>query len=46
MEELEKEIDNYINFYNYEREHQSLDYKTPAEVYFNRKKEFKLAKIA
>lgn len=27
-------IDNYINFYNYERVHQSLDYQTPAEVYF------------
>ena len=27
-------IGNYINFYNQERPHQSLDYKTPAEVYF------------
>ncbi len=26
-------IDRYINFYNYERPHQSLDYKTPAEIY-------------
>jgi len=46
MEELEKGINNYINFYNYEREHQSLDYKTPAEIYFKQKKEFKLAKSA
>ncbi len=28
-------IEEYFNFYNYKRPHQSLDYKTPAEVYFN-----------
>ena len=27
-------INRYMNFYNQERSHQSLDYKTPAEVYF------------
>lgn len=27
-------ISRYMNFYNQERPHQSLDYKTPAEVYF------------
>lgn len=26
-------IDNYFNFYNYERPHQSLKYSTPAEIY-------------
>ena len=28
-------INRYMNFYNQERPHQSLDYKTPAEVYFD-----------
>jgi len=28
-------ISRYMNFYNQERPHQSLDYKTPAEVYFD-----------
>ena len=27
-------ITRYLNFYNHERLHQSLDYQTPAEVYF------------
>ncbi len=27
-------ISRYVNFYNQERPHQSLDYKTPAVVYF------------
>lgn len=31
---LRKATDGYIKFYNHERWHQSLDYKTPAEVYF------------
>jgi putative transposase len=29
-------IDYYFNFYNNERPHQSLNYLTPAEVYFQR----------
>lgn len=29
-------INNYFNFYNNQRIHQSLDYQTPAEVYFNK----------
>jgi len=33
--ELENAINQYIGFYNNERPHQSLDYKTPAEIYFN-----------
>jgi len=30
-----KNIDEYVKFYNYERPHQRLDYKTPAEVFKN-----------
>lgn len=26
-------INDYLNFYNYHRPHQALDYRTPAEVY-------------
>ena len=26
-------IDRYLQFYNYERLHQSLDYRTPATIY-------------
>lgn len=29
-------IDHYFSFYNHERPHQSLNYMTPAEVYFQR----------
>jgi len=31
-------IDEYLDFYNKERVHQSLEYKTPAEVYFKEQK--------
>ena len=31
--ELEKGLDQYFTFYNYERPHQSLSYQTPAEVH-------------
>lgn len=34
--ELRKAIKAYIKFYNHKRWHQSLGYKTPAEVYFGR----------
>lgn len=27
-------IERYLNFYNHQRPHQALDYRTPAEVYF------------
>lgn len=33
--ELRYGLQNYFNFYNNQRGHQSLGYKTPAEVYFN-----------
>ncbi len=32
--EARQSISNYFDFYNYERPHQSLDYQTPAQVYF------------
>jgi putative transposase len=35
VSEARQGIGNYINFYNQERPHQSLNYKTPAEVYFS-----------
>ena len=34
VSEAKEGISRYMNFYNQERPHQSLDYKTPAEVYF------------
>jgi putative transposase len=34
-------INRYLEFYNYRRIHQSLEYKTPAEVYFYTKDEAK-----
>ena len=35
VSEARQGIGNYINFYNQERPHQSLSYKTPAEMYFD-----------
>jgi putative transposase len=32
--EAEEGIRRYIHFYNHERPHQSLNYKTPAQIYF------------
>lgn len=32
-------ISRYMSFYNWERPHQTLDYKTPAEVYFDDKEQ-------
>jgi putative transposase len=34
--EARERIGAYMNFYNYERSHQSLNYKTPAEIYFGK----------
>lgn len=34
VDELSRAIDAYIEFYNQKRWHQSLDYKTPASIYF------------
>jgi len=33
MAELKQALTEYFDCYNYERKHQSLGYKTPAEVY-------------
>jgi len=38
VKELRKAISAYIEFYNRERGHQSLGYKTPAEVYFEQER--------
>ena len=35
VKEATKGIAEYINFYNTDRPHQALKYKTPAEIYFN-----------
>lgn len=40
--EAKENIENYFNFYNYERKHQSLDYKTPAEIYFGKEEKLSL----
>ena len=34
--EAKENIGKYFDFYNYERPHQSLHYKTPAEIYFGK----------
>jgi putative transposase len=39
--EIRKNIKKYINFYNQERPHQSLEYQTPDEVYFGKEKKEK-----
>lgn len=40
IEDARKHLDSYFRFYNELRPHQSLDYQTPAEVYFENKKSF------
>ena len=34
--EAKENIEAYFSFYNYERKHQSLNYRTPAEIYFGK----------
>jgi putative transposase len=38
MRDLFRGLTIYFQFYNYERSHQSLGYRTPAEVYFDKNK--------
>ncbi|OQY42166.1 MAG: hypothetical protein B6227_02940 [Fusobacteriia bacterium 4572_74] len=38
LRELYTGIKRYINFYNNDRGHSSLDYETPAKVYFSTQK--------
>ena len=37
VREAKEGISKYLSFYNQERPHQSLDYRTPAEVYYDSK---------
>ena len=37
--QLEIEIGNFVNYYNHERYHESLNNLTPADIYFGRAKE-------
>ena len=43
--ELKKAIIDYIEFYNHKRRHQSLDYKTPAQIYWGGSSEGKPVNI-
>ena len=36
IHEAKRSISDYINRYNFDRIHEALGYKTPAEIYFNR----------
>lgn len=38
IDEARKNLAEYFRLYNYERPHQSLNYRTPAEVYYQNKK--------
>ena len=37
IDEARRGLTDYFHFYNTERKHQSLDYRTPADVYFKKK---------
>ena len=37
VKKLSRGLQNYLEFYNNERLHSSLDYQTPSEIYFQKK---------
>ena len=43
--QLRQGIDKFIKFYNYQRPHQSLKYKTPSQIYYNDDKMRKMIKF-
>jgi len=43
--EAKENIEAYINFYNYERKHQALNYLTPAEIYFGKEEKLSLNSV-
>jgi len=43
MKECKQSVDNYFDFYNSERLHQSLQYATPDEIYFEKSNKEKVA---
>ena len=38
-------LQRYLEFYNYQRPHQALSYKTPAEVYFGDQRRIQLSRL-
>jgi len=42
--ELYNGLEEYMRFYNYERQHESHNYKTPAELYYGKKVNFESTK--
>lgn len=40
VDDARQNLTGYFHFYNYERLHQSLEYRTPAEVYFDYEADF------
>lgn len=45
IEELRQGITKFIKFYNYQRPHQSLNYKTPSQIYYNNDKKREMIKF-
>jgi putative transposase len=43
--EAHRNLENYFQFYNGERLHESLGYRTPQEIYFSKEKNSPLAKV-